>query len=631
MKYGESLSKYYTSSYQDLMDIIDGKNMPSYTENGYIYTFSGWDTDPKSELSTGITENKVYTAQYTTTEAPADFTKYNELEKTIMNLFTDKTFRTADITKYKTELDKLTYFNMSEEDRAKLTYPQNQSDIDAEYEKLYSLYRTINSEKASRPGYDISAAEATLDLLIAAKDADIYDSEGLTLDLYEEVEIGDKIRAEAYPDEASDYVKTVKVLKYTNQTQINNAAKKVIESIQIKQYDVYVNDEKIGTFPYGTYLQIYKDPDFGDFLYQEGEDEIETLSDEDVAWYYRFSSPTVSETNDKFMTTDSSYAFVVKGETHITAKEPDVDFNQYIVKFVNSVTDRIIDAQVTDESGKITLPEPINVAFYTFDHYEIEGVSYEIGDEVQLDDNAIVVAIYDVDADTMPKYEISLYSINDDEIFEPDYYSYNDKVSFMGLDMTENGYVSDDVYVWAELIDYDEFTFKILSYGGDYVFYACEDKIIVPLSYDDFESLDGCFVDDDLSVDKSGQYYGIRAMDTPFRVFDEDGVIQKFSIIGTFVLPENYTLVEKGILFSTDDDADLTIAEAMKNSQVRRMKSSVHTSGNQFVINLRVNGEDFDGLYGSYCSYLICKDESGNIITVYSQVYSVSVDPTELL
>ena len=103
----------------------------------------------------------------------------------------------------------------------------------------------------------------------------------------------------------------------------------------------------------------------------------------------------------------------------------------------------------------------------------------------------------------------------------------------------------------------------------------------------------------------------------------------KFSLIGTFVKPTGYKMVETGFLVTQDTTAtqgDLTV-ENVGNKGVARLKASKYTVGNQFVINIKNSASTKEFKYVSYLKY---EDKNGNIVTTYGKVLSTTTSGHEL-
>ena len=109
---------------------------------------------------------------------------------------------------------------------------------------------------------------------------------------------------------------------------------------------------------------------------------------------------------------------------------------------------------------------------------------------------------------------------------------------------------------------------------------------------------------------------------------------QKVSIISNFAIPENCTMVEKGVLAAvsttseiTTDDNLFTLGNAGTNG-VNKLKSNYTTAGNQFVISIntspvagRVIGTN---VWFKWRAYITYRDASGNLKTAYSPITTPS-------
>lgn len=109
---------------------------------------------------------------------------------------------------------------------------------------------------------------------------------------------------------------------------------------------------------------------------------------------------------------------------------------------------------------------------------------------------------------------------------------------------------------------------------------------------------------------------------------------QKVSIISNFAIPENCTMVEKGVLASvsttseiTTDDNLFTLGNAGTNG-VNKLKSNYTTAGNQFVISIntspvagRVIGTN---VWFKWRAYITYRDANGNLKTAYSPITTPS-------
>lgn len=170
---------------------------------------------------------------------------------------------------------------------------------------------------------------------------------------------------------------------------------------------------------------------------------------------------------------------------------------------------------------------------------------------------------------------------------------------------------------------------RIQSFGGDYVFRVHKDEYLVPAAnylafgYNGSVSTSGLSINGALEgyenakdiTDANDPNFGLNQL-KPI-ITAKETIVKgsgKFSMIGTFSLPEGCTEVEAGMLFcsngtATPTTADLTLSNVGKDG-VARMKSSQHTQANQFVISVNT-GSKTGPLGMQYAAYVIYNDAGG--------------------
>lgn len=183
------------------------------------------------------------------------------------------------------------------------------------------------------------------------------------------------------------------------------------------------------------------------------------------------------------------------------------------------------------------------------------------------------------------------------------------------------------------------------SYGKDYIFRVHKDEYIMPMGsnqlfgyYDNSTTVTATSLAYTGALEGFENAAGIADISSEYAakntikplISAKETIVKgtgKFSMIGTFSLPDGYTEVEAGMLFCSNGTAtatseDLTLNNVGKNG-VARMKSSQHTLANQFVIS--VNTGSMAGPLGmQYAAYLIYKDASGVQHTIISDTVSGS-------
>lgn len=203
--------------------------------------------------------------------------------------------------------------------------------------------------------------------------------------------------------------------------------------------------------------------------------------------------------------------------------------------------------------------------------------------------------------------------------------------------------------------------FKIVHYGKDYTFYACENLAIegeysyelglvamteaeykllqIPV-YDrsDWFSLydrnskykfmidSGDYLSDgnEAKITASGtvtelvyksNVVAVNQLNDVLPVYDESNSLAKLTMIGQAAVPEDCTILETGFIFATDMNAtDLTV-ENVDNTSIFRYKTSKITVGNQFAINIINPAASVEF---QYSAYVILKDANGKVSTYYA-------------
>lgn len=606
--YGSSLNSYL----DQLNAIKPGKYV---SEDGSLeYTWNGtW--SPAVDLSAAITPKHynpiVYTANYDSKLNKADFTAYNNAVASLLGALTDKTFSVSTLNALNEEIASMTYFDMPEADRAALM-GDAQASINAETAKLIALKDGLTPAEIK----DNSVADA-IEQAKFGKDVDVYDMSGLDFEYTQTMRVAGK---------------SVVALTVGTQAELDKAIEAVLNNLTKSVYKIYLNDVEIGTAEYGTSIVV---DSMGNVTMNASEAEAGAdakMSD----WSYSYVAPSRDNirTQVKYMCTAKTINIIVKGDTYLDAVAADNADAGYIVKFTTN-TGKIFDVEYTT-TGSVEIPKAPDYAFYRFAGYQ-DG--YKAGDTVNVTSNMTIVANYEVK--TSDKYQIDFYdgyaSWYDLAAVSSDFYNYNQRADFS----------SSNAYCWT-LATYDEsedlFEYTLLSYGSDYSFYACqvlgnEDQTVglVALSEDDYKKI----LDGRIDQGKSGtsKFYdgrgvqikadkdeftletvyptpqaSVSVLEKVVPVYDENNKFTKFSMIGSFAVPEGYTVAEAGFLFTSNQAADMTV-ENVGLDGIARMKSYEYTCGDQFVVNVTA---PTIGAF-KYVGYIIIKDSKGNISTLYSR------------
>lgn len=548
-------------------ELVAPTDIPTYVVGNNRYVFEGWD----KEVASTITGNDTYTAQYREEPNLADFSGLDAAVEQVTTV-EDNMYSASDLEELNENIANLTYYNLSAEEREK-TLADKQDYIDAEA----SAVRTWKLEASD---IDLVVAEASLEKAKRSCDSDGYDINAIqSFELSKLVEVNGK---------------SVSGLLFASQKELDAAINALVTSLQPMMYTVELNGSVLGTYEYGTRLVVTGD---GQALVNE---DIETnVGEQSYAWYYSFNSVQVTKTTSpKYMTTASSFGFVVKGNTYLTTAEADSSDETYAVTFVNGINNHIYDVLYT--TGSVTMPAAPDCAFYTFTGYD-NGES--AGNQITVSENTVITANYQIsDIDT---YMVNIYGMNDEV---SDSFQYNDKVTLTDPDVEiwirDEGKVED---MFGDKHD----GWSIVAFGDTISLRACEDVDVYGLTMSDFNDLidvSNILINSDDNYASSRTRNGIVKADT------------KFSMIGQFAVPEGATAVEYGMLFTEESGKTLTLENASADSTIKRLKASKHTGESddygQYVISIKsaTLGGSYDFTYRSYLTYTM----NGKTYTVYA-------------
>lgn len=651
VKYGEKLSDAQKQEFNDKVksSYVDSKN--------YTYNLVGF--EPTFDIHAAVTADVTYTAKYDEgTPNAAIWTEFNSAKDALIaKLQSGSKFTATALESVKSAIADLTYFNLTSAEQAEIR-ANHQDLIDSQKDKMLQLAESLTAIEIND---DVAKAVNEAQAAANKNDYDMYDKLG------DNFQVTKDVTFDVINKDLTDGTQlTVKGYLYSTQTELDNAIKAALEGLSLKTYDIYVNGEKKGTVAYGTPISVTPSGIIST---------TDTTAKGDGAnysWTYSFTAPsrdpnfgTTAQVNSKYLTAEKymitapSFGFIVKGETHLTATQVNGDKTGYTVTFKSGVNGKIINVINTDASGNFEMPTAPSVPYYTFASYsngKAAGTS-----ETVTKDTVITVNYTAVETDniTIDVY----YSAKDFENGENiDTYtqSYNSLVSLS----------NNNAYVWTKAV-FDENTsltdYTVLAYGSAYSFYAAESMTdpdgyigLVALTKNEYDSLvlnqtskgfdsekffaepstddtinhvlkgDGTFILANVETTTGDVTVGEFLPDVSSLenlIFTADN--SKFSLIGTFVKPTDYKMVETGFLVTQDTTAtqgDLTV-ENVGNKGVARLKASKYTVGNQFVINIKNSASTKEFKYVSYLKY---EDKNGNIVTTYGKVLSATTSGHEL-
>ena len=640
--YGEVLSK-------DQIDEFNAKVPKFYVDSkNYTYKIEGF--EPAFHEDAAVTADVTYTAKYDEgTPNAAIWTEFNKAKDALIaKLKSNSKFTATALENVKAAIAELSYFNFTSEQQAKVK-ADKQDLIDSQKTTMLQL-----AESLTPIVIDDDVAKAVNDAQAAANknDYDMYDKLGDSFKVTKDVTF-DTINQ----DLTGDTKLTVKGYLYENQNALDSAIRAELAGLSLKTYDIYVNGQKLDTVAYGTPISVTPSGIIS---------KTDTTIPGDGAnysWTYSFTAPSRDpnfntdpknrekyRTADKYMITAPSFGFIVKGETYLTATQVNGDKTGYTVTFKSKVNGKIINVINTDASGNFKMPTAPSVPYYTFESYS-NGVAP--GALAAVTKDTVITVNYTADTNNLYTFYVyntftdydeltvaeSWDSENQDGEITHDSVKYNDLVNVT----IPNAYAIGR-FVFNN--DTEQYELTVLTYGDTYSFYAHESigdssytSGIIGISKEEYQKFQiqgndkGIYLFDNngnqiiAQTDLDGVSYiynepGFEVYNRETPVFTDDN--SKFSLIGTFICPTGYEMVETGFLVTKDATAtqsDLTV-DNVGNKGVARLKASKYTVGNQFVINIKTPSTEQNFKYVAYAKY---KDKkSGNIVTKYGKTISAT-------
>lgn len=638
--YGEKLSDAQINEINTkIVSYVDSKN---YTHKLVAF-------EPAFNPKEAVTVNVTYTAKYDEgTPNAAIWTEFNSAKDALIaKLQSSSKFTATALESVKAAIAELSYFNLTSTQQAEVK-ADKQNLIDSQKNTMLQLAESLTAIEIND---DVAKAVNEAQAAANKNDYDMYDKLGDNFKVTKDVTF-DVINQ----DLTGGTQLTVKGYLYSTQTELDNAIKAALEVLSLKTYDIYVNNTKIGTVAYGTPISVTPTKIIST------SDTTAKGDGANYSWTYSFTAPsrdpnfgTTAQDNSKYLTaskymiTAPSFGFIVKGETHLTATQVNGDKAGYTVTFKSGVNGKIINVLNTDASGNFEMPTAPSVPYYTFESYSNGAAA---GASATVTKDTVITVNYT--ADTNNLYTFYVYDTPKAFIDVLDPVEVWDTDNSLSIEKAHDSVAYNELvsvslpgaYAIAKVV-YDEdgtgsYLYNILAFGDSYSFYANEtigdDKQyvgIVGLTEDEYKKLqepkndygqllgtDGVRIEAEQDT-LTGNYitkdleFEVYNRETP--VFTDDN--SKFSLIGTFICPTGYEMVETGFLM-TKGTSSLTIENASDSSKgVSRFKASKYTVGNQFVINIKTPSTEQSFKYVAYAKY---KDKSGNIVTKYGKTISAT-------
>lgn len=555
----------YNANIATVRSEIDAIVVPNYSLNGTSYTFKGW--DPAVNNATVVTSDTVYTATYDSF-ATAYWGNYNASKDTLLNTLANGKFSAEGLNEVKAQVEELQYFLYTDNQKLMVSFA-NQTAIDA--------------EKAAMDAINAKLAEIALDS--STYDAIVKTIDTLNADAYDVATVASIV--ESTP--AGTPV-TIAGVEYTG-WDFDYFVKAVIEAMNSNAYEYTVTVMDVDENEYflmadGSYTD---DPELAaKFHYGDVVNAVNPIdSTQECSWTVSIVAQlTSTETTEKYVATASNYQFNVRGATTLKTSANEDPDSYHTISFIDSRTNTLISSMTVAHNGTARMR---NALLPTIPFYEVKNFTNRATDATVTKTGSITKVTTDINltvnyipVEEVTGYNIILLDVNGTEIHNAQY-NWNQKVNLSATGA-------------AGMID--TATGKLVAYGSDYSFYACQSITLQAVSSTD----------------------GKAAVSVVDPVISNS----KMYLTGSFALPENATVKGYGIVMDTyGNHSDLTLKDVDMNNFVFNMASSKLTCGNQFTVY--TGSDSAIGRHITYRAYVIY-EMNGTELIEYSNVKDLTVE-----
>lgn len=555
----------YNANIATVRSEIDAIVVPNYSLNGTSYTFKGW--DPAVNNATVVTSDTVFTATYDSF-ATAYWGNYNASKDTLLNTLANGKFSAEGLNEVKAQVEELQYFLYTDNQKLMVS-AANQTAIDA--------------EKAAMDAINARLAEIALDS--STYDAIVKTIDTLNADAYDVTTVASIV--ESTP--AGTPV-TIAGVEYTG-WDFDNFVKAVIEAMNSNAYEYTVTVMDVDENEYflmadGSYTNV---PDLAaKFHYGDVVNAVNPIdAAQECSWTISIIAQlTSTETTEKYVATATNYQFNVRGATTLKTSANEDPDSYHTISFIDSRTNTLISSMTVAHNGTARMR---NALLPTIPFYEVKNFTNRATGATVTKTGSITKVTTDINltvnyapVEEVTGYNIILLDVNGTEIHNAQY-NWNQKVNLSATGA-------------AGMID--TATGKLVAYGSDYSFYACQSITLQAVSSTD----------------------GKAAVSVVDPVISNS----KMYLTGSFALPENATVKGYGIVMDTyGNHSDLTLKDVDMNNFVFNMASSKLTCGNQFTVY--TGSDSAIGRHITYRAYVIY-EMNGTELIEYSNVKDLTVE-----
>lgn len=555
----------YNANIATVREEIDAIVVPNYSANGMSYTFKGW--DPAVNNATVVTSDTVFTATYDSF-ATAYWGNYNASKDTLLNTLANGKFSAEGLNEVKAQVEELQYFLYTDNQKLMVS-AANQTAIDAEKAAMDAINARLAEIALGSSTYD--AIVKTIDTL----NADAYDV-ATVASIVESTPTGTPV--------------TIAGVEYTG-WDFDNFVKAVIEAMNSNAYEYTVTVMDVDENEYflmadGSYTDV---PDLAaKFHYGDVVNAVNPIdAAQECSWTISIIAQlTSTETTEKYVATATNYQFNVRGATTLKTSANEDPDSYHTISFIDSRTNTLISSMTVAHNGTARMR---NALLPTIPFYEVKNFTNRATGATVTKTGSITKVTTDINltvnyapVEEVTGYNIILLDVNGTEIHNAQY-NWNQKVNLSATGA-------------AGMID--TATGKLVAYGSDYSFYACQSITLQAVSSTD----------------------GKAAVSVVDPVISNS----KMYLTGSFALPENATVKGYGIVMDTyGNHSDLTLKDVDMNNFVFNMASSKLTCGNQFTAY--TGSDSAIGRHITYRAYVIY-EMNGTELIEYSNVKDLTVE-----
>lgn len=546
---------------------IEAITVPNYSLNGTSYTFKGWDG---LNYATTVNSDLTFNATYDSF-ATAYWGNYNASQDKLRNDLANGKYSLEGLNAIKAEVDALQYFLLTDNEKL-MVAATNQSAIDAEkakideidaelaqyaldsstYEAILKTVDTLNAD-----AYDVATVQATLSSTSAGTEIEIagVTYTGWNYDAYVATAM------EAMNNNAYEYTVTVMDVDETEYFLMSDGS--------------YSDDPAMAAkFHYGDVVNAVNPCDPA----------------QECSWTVTIVAQlTATETTGKYVKTGTNYEFNVRGNTTImTSANFDPD-SYHTISFIDGRNNTLISTMAVADNSTARMRDAV---LPTVPFYEVKNFTNRATGETVTKTGTIKNVKQDINltvnyspVEDVTGYTITLLDADGNTLYSENH-NWNSKVT-----LTASGA--------AGMVNKD--TGKLVAYGSEYTFYACESITLQAVN-----TVDGkVAVSVAAPVISNGNVYFTGSFAKQGHVPNNDPTVKGYGIV----------------IDVYGNNKDLTLKDVDANNFVFNLAASKETCGSQFTLYTGAPS----GRNVTYRAYVIY-EVNGTELIEYSDVVNTTIE-----